>query len=273
MTSRLRGLVAALTAVITAGVLASCGFGNSPSSVSGKRTLVIGVKKDQPGLGLQSGDGFEGFDVDVARYVARKLGAKPEFVPIVSKEREQAIEHGKVDMVVATYSITPERATKVLFGGPYYLAHQDILVRSDNTSIHTVHDLAHRRLCDVPGSDSFSQVKVEEKIPVFDVQAPDYSGCVKDLLSGTVDAVSTDDLILAGFASQNQGQVKVLNAPFTDEKYGIGISKDDVTGCEDINKAITDMYQDGTGAMLLNKWFHGTGLALDTYVPQFEGCS
>jgi len=84
--------------------------------------------------------------------------------------------------------------------------------------------------------------------------------------------VSTDDLILAGFAAREGSAVRIVNAPFSDERYGIGLKKGDLAACEAVNRAVTAMYLDGTAAALLHKWFGKTGLQLDTYVPQFEGC-
>lgn len=263
-----------VTAVVLAVGLstAACSAGGPPSVV-GKQTLRIGVKADQPGLGLRLADGrFAGFDVDVATYVAAKLGVKPDhltFVPVTSATRQKVLENGSVDMVVATYSITPERDTLITFAGPYYMAHQDTMVRADETAIHTVHDLKGKRLCQAAGSNSWERVTRELGIAAKLIPAPSYSACVAMLLAGKVDAVSTDDLILAGFAAR---AVRILNAPFSDERYGIGLKKGDLSGCEAINRAISQMYLDGTAARLLRKWFGQTRLQLDPYVPQFEGC-
>jgi glutamate transport system substrate-binding protein len=272
-----RGRARAAAAVVLALALspAACSSGG-PTSVAGKQTLRIGVKTDQPGLGLRLADGrFAGFDVDVARYVAAKLGVQPDhitFVPVTSATRETVLENGSVDMVVATYSITPERGTKVTFAGPYYVAHQDTMVRAGETAIRTVHDLKGKRLCAAAGSNSWKRVTQELGIAATLVAAPSYSACVAMLLAGKVDAVSTDGLILAGFATRAGPAVRILNAPFSDERYGIGLRKGDLSGCEAINRAISAMYLDGTAAKLLRKWFGQTKLQLDTYVPQFEGC-
>ena len=242
----------------------------------GRQTLRIGVKADQPGLGLRLPDGrFVGFDVDVARYVAAQLGVRPDhitFVPVTSATREAALENGTVDMVIATYSITPERETKVTFGGPYYVAHQDTMVRAGDTAIRSVEDLKGKRLCQVTGSTSWERVTQELNIKAKLVPAASYSACVTMLRDGRVDAVSTDDLILAGFADRAGTAVRIVNAPFSYERYGIGIRKGDVSGCEAVNRAVSQMYLDGTAAALLQKWFGKAGLQLDTHVPQFEGC-
>ena len=255
--------------------MASCSA-SGPPSIVGKQTLRIGVKANQPALGLRLADGrFAGFDVDVALYVAAYLGVRPDhviFVPVTSATRETALENGSVDMVLATYSITPVRETEVSFGGPYYVAHQDTMVRAGDTAIRRVEDLTGKRLCKVAGSDSWEHVTQELNIAAVLVPAASYSACVTMLLDGQVDAVSTDDLILAGFASQHPRAVRILNAPFSYERYGVGIRKGDVSGCEAVNRAISQMYSDGTAAALLKKWFGTTTLALDFYVPQFEGC-
>lgn len=263
--------------VMLAVALSACGTaGAAGKSIVGKGTLVIGVSKDQPGLGLRKPDGsFEGFDIDVARYIAAHVENKPkkiEFKPVPYADRESAVQTGKVDLVVFSYSITPERKTKIAFAGPYYVAHQDTLVRSSDTGIKNVRDLAGRRLCAVNGSVSWQRVTVERNVPAHLVRAASYGDCLEKLTNNSLDAISTDDLILAGFAAQKGNAVRFVNAPISDERYGVGISQSDVTGCEDVNKAITEMYLDGTASKLLHQWFGSTGLNLTTTVPQFEGC-
>ena len=272
-----RGRVgAAVVVTLALGLSTAACSASGPPSIAGKQTLRIGVKADQPGLGLRLPDGgFAGFDVDVARYVAAKLGVRPDhitFVPVTSATRETALENGSVDMVFATYSITPERETKVTFGGPYYIAHQDTMIRAGVTTIRSVHDLKGKRLCAVAGSNSWKRVTQELNIAATLVPAASYSACVAMLLDGRVEAVSTDDLILAGFAARAGPAVSIVNAPFSDERYGIGIRKGDLSGCEAVNRAVSEMYLDGTAAALLQKWFGQAKLQLDTHVPQFEGC-
>jgi glutamate transport system substrate-binding protein len=268
---RVRAILAVVA--MSAGLAGCAQAKGAGHSVSGADSLVIGVAKDQPGLGFRSGGTYSGFDIDVARYVAKRLGASDiTFKAVTSGEREDALRDGQVDLVVASYSITAERETKVGFGGPYYVAHQDILVRQSDTSVRNVRDLAGRRLCQVTGSVSWRRVTEQRKVPATLVPASSYGECLTKLTGGQIDAISTDDLILAGFAARTGPSVRFVNAPFSDERYGIGIRRGDITGCEDVNKAITQMYQDGTAASLLKKWFGKTGLNLTTTVPQFEGC-
>ncbi|MGI5168130.1 glutamate ABC transporter substrate-binding protein [Spirillospora sp. CA-253888] len=277
---RARRTTAAL-AVLAAAALgaAGCGVGGGEDdSILAKDVLTIGVYPDQPGLGQRKGSSYEGFDIDIAREVAKRLKVPASglrFKNVTSASREKMLKSGEVDLVVATYSITPERKNEVAFAGPYYVAHQDILVRGD-ADTKNVRDLTRKRLCQVPGSVSFLRVTQEKGITVDPAQASGYSDCLAKLQAGQLDAVSTDDLILAGLAAQalkSGGRpVKLVNAPFSDEPYGIGVHKDDTDGCEAVNKAITTMYQDGTAAGLLNKWFGLSRLKVVTTVPQFEGC-
>jgi glutamate transport system substrate-binding protein len=272
MERTMRVRLAAIAALV---LLASgCGLtGGQAESIVGKESLVIGVKADQPGLGLKKGSKYEGFDVDVAAYVAAKLGVpKPTYTTAPSSAREDMLQQGEVDLIFASYSITPERKTKVDFSGPYYVAHQDTLVRAAEAGVDNVRDLRGKNLCQVTGSNSWRRVKEERKVNVTLVESPTYSDCLTKLKDGSVDAVSTDDLILAGFLGTEDDSIKIVNAPFTDERYGVGIKKGDVAGCEAVNKAITEMYQDGTAQKLLKKWFGPTGLNLTQTVPQFEGC-
>ncbi|GAB3456392.1 hypothetical protein GCM10027570_37870 [Streptomonospora sediminis] len=272
--ARAAATAAALAVVLAAG--AGCTDAAGRISIADAQQLRIGIKTDQPGLGLRTGDGdHAGFEVDVALYIADHLGVERgnvEFVGVTSEEREQALQDGKVDLILASYSVTQLRKTVVAFGGPYYVAHQDILVRAGDASVDNVSDLAGKRLCQGAGSNSGDRVTEEVDVGATVVERPDYSACIELLADGEIDAVSTDDLILAGYLEASPDSFRLVNAPFTNEKYGVGIAKWDIGGCEAVNRAITRMYQNGTAAWLLRKWFGDTGLDVNTSVPQYEGC-
>jgi glutamate transport system substrate-binding protein len=217
---------------------------------SGGDGITIGIKFDQPGMGLQTPDGgYEGFDVDVATYIAEQLGYSADQITweeAPSAERENLLDRGDVDFIVATYSITPERDELVDFAGPYFLAHQDLLIRQGESVPNTeaINDLT---LCSVSGSTSASNVK-EEFAPDADLlELGTYSECLTGLENGTVDALTTDDAILAGYAAQeaNQGKFQLAGLELSDEYYGVGVpSGSDLT--EDINAAIQQMIDDGS---------------------------
>jgi glutamate transport system substrate-binding protein len=250
MKARRLGAVAA-AAVIALG-LAACGSGDGGTGGTGGAgtKLKIGIKFDQPGLGLKKGTDYTGLDVDVAKYVAKELGTNESditWVQAPSAQRETLIATGQVDFIVATYSITDKRKEKVSFAGPYLIAGQDLLIRSDDTSITGPDSLTGKKLCSVKGSTSAQKVK--DKYP--DVQLQEfatYSECLPALATGGVDALTTDDTILAGFAAQAEykGKFKLVGKPFSDENYGIGLKKGDTAKCQKITDAIKKMISDGS---------------------------
>lgn len=245
-------------------LLAGCsGDGDKDNEGNGDK-ITIGIKFDQPGLGFKDGDKFSGFDVDVARYVAGKLGfeeSQIEFVEAISANREQMLQNNQVDMIFATYSITEKRDAVVDFAGPYFVAGQDLLIRADDTSITGPETLAGKNLCSVSGSTSAQRVKDEfdtgEGINL--VEQPGYSECISLLLGGQVDAATTDDIILAGLAAEEgSGTLKVVGNPFSEENYGVGIPEGS-DQCKAINEAIQAMIDDGSWQKAIDENTAGTG--------------
>lgn len=258
------GAVAAMAAV-AALALTSCG-GSSPEGDGGSGDKIrIGIKYDQPGLGFKDGDNYTGFDVDVARYVATELGYKDdqiEWVSSPSANRETLLETNQVDMIFATYTINDKRKERVGFAGPYFIAGQDLLVRSDESSITGKDSLSGKKLCSVTGSTSAENVK-KDNPDVNLVEQQGYAECLGLLETGGIDAITTDDIILAGLAANgaNKGKFKVVGAPFSEEPYGVGLNKT-TNKCADINKAIEKMVSSGEWKKALDKNTEGTG-----YVP------
>ncbi|MGW6459449.1 glutamate ABC transporter substrate-binding protein [Streptomyces sp. NPDC055078] len=247
---KLRKASAALaTGLALSLALTACG-GDSGSGGGDK--ITIGIKYDQPGVGLKTQDGkYIGFDVDVATYIAKELGHDAKDIvwkQAPSAERETLISNGDVKFVVASYSINDKRKEKVSFAGPYLLAHQDLLIRADDTSITKATDLNSKKLCSVTGSTSAQNVK-DKLAPKADLQQlGGYSECLNGLENKTVDALTTDDSILAGFASQkeHQGKFKLAGLKLSDENYGIGLKKGDKDLQSKINKALEKMKSDGS---------------------------
>ncbi|MEA5052072.1 MAG: glutamate ABC transporter substrate-binding protein, partial [Propionicimonas sp.] len=245
-----KAALAAAAALTMAASLTACAGSSSaggPPGQGGK--VVIGIKFDQPGLGLKEGDSYTGFDVEVAKYVAKALGyTEVEFKESPSAQRETLLESDQVKMIFATYSITDARKERVSFAGPYFVAGQDLLVSSSNTDITGPETMGGKKLCSVVGSTSAKKVQ-DDYIQTVQLQELDtYSKCVEALAAGTIDAVTTDNVILAGFAAQPQyaGKLKVVGAPFTTERYGVGIKKGDTQLCEAINTALASMVADGS---------------------------
>jgi len=249
--------VAVLTALGLS--LAACGGGSDDGSDSGSGdSIKIGIKFDQPGLGLKQGDKYTGFDVDTAKYVAKKLGYDEDqikWIQAPSPQRETLIKSGQVKLIIATYSITPDRAKEVSFAGPYFVAGQSLLVKS-GSNIKSVKDVAGKKVCSVTGSTSVENLKKEQPNLVpqkFDT----YSKCAEALSNGVIDAMTTDDTILAGYAAQDayQGKLELAGATFSEERYGIGLKKGDTALCKKVTSAVKDMIKDGTWDDLVKKNF------------------
>ncbi|MFH9981663.1 glutamate ABC transporter substrate-binding protein [Streptomyces sp. NPDC017179] len=264
---KLRKVTAASAVVLALALSATACSSNDKKdegSSGGGGKVKVGIKFDQPGLGLKQPDGsFSGFDVDVATYVAKELGYKPaqiEWVETKSAERENALARGDVKFIVATYSINDERKQKVDFAGPYLLAHQDLLVKADS-NISKGTDLNGKKLCSVVGSTSAQNVQKSIAPKAALKENAGYSECIAGLQSGAVDAVTTDDSILAGFASQDnyKGQFKLAGLKLSNENYGVGVKKGDTATVDKINSALEKMVGDGSWDAAVKKNFGPAG--------------
>jgi glutamate transport system substrate-binding protein len=229
--------------------------GTTMAALQQKGKIVVGTTFDQRGFGLKDPKTGEvmGFDAEMAELIANAIfggaeqeeGQTIEFVEAKSKDREVFIEQGKVDIVVATYTINDERKARVDFAGPYFIARQDIMVKADDNSIKSVEDLNGKKVCSVQGSTSLKNLMAKAPRADTSITFDIYSKCADAMGDGRVDAVTTDDAILAGLVKDSGGKYKLLGAPFTDEPYGIGLKKGDTAFRNFLNDVIEDSYQNG----------------------------
>jgi glutamate transport system substrate-binding protein len=236
--------------------LAACGSddsGGGNGDGDERTSLTIGIKFDQPGLGLKTPDGdFTGFDVDVATYVAAELGVDADNITwkqAQTPERENLLKNGDVDLIFATYSISDQRKEEVSFAGPYFIAHQDLLMRAGET-VSDPEAINELNLCSVTGSTSAQNVR-DNFAPDADLQEfGGYSECLTGLENGVVDALTTDDTILAGYAAQpeHQGKFELAGLVLSDEHYGVGLPKGDADLQAEINAALQKMIDEGDWA-------------------------
>ncbi|MQA25930.1 MAG: transporter substrate-binding domain-containing protein [Micromonosporaceae bacterium] len=235
--------------------------------------VVVGVKADQPFLGYKDTEGNRcGFDIELAQLISAKLGVDPskiEYKEIPSENRETALQGGEVDYYVGTYSITDERKQKVSFAGPYFIGGQDLLVRKDDDSMKGPEDLKGKKVCSATGSTSIQRIR-DEGYSDDTVEFKTYSDCVSQLLDQKVDAVTTDDAILMGYASQAPDSLKVLGNTFSEERYGVGLPKGDKAMCEKVSDILKTAMDDGTW----QKIYDGTlGLSGTTSeAPKLDDC-
>ncbi|MEU3752362.1 glutamate ABC transporter substrate-binding protein [Streptomyces olivoreticuli] len=193
--------------------------------------LVVGAKEDQPYLGEKdpATGVYSGYDIEIAKMMSASLGFDPKtirFRTIASANRETALQNGQIDYYVGTYTINDLRKRQVGFAGPYYIAGQSLLVRKDEKGIEGPQDLAGKKVCSAAGSTPLQRIQRDYPKAIA-VAYDTYSICVDNLLSLQVDAVTTDDTILMGFAAKAPDELRIAGKPFSKEPYGIGVPRGD----------------------------------------------
>ena len=251
--------------------------GSRMAEIASAGKLTVGTKFDQPLFGLKGLSGKpEGFDVEIAKLIAAKLGISEDkitFVESVSANREPFLEQKKVDMVVATYTINDKRDLKVDFAGPYFVAGQDILVAKGNPKgIDGPESLKGKKTCSVSGSTPASTMQEKYGLSTSELVLVDaYTKCRDALSNGQVDAVTTDNVILSGYVDQAPDKFELIGKPFSEEPYGIGIPEGQEPFCDFINQTLKDAVADGS----YEKAFKDTaGKVIDTTptLPEPRGC-
>ncbi|CCE53731.1 MAG: glutamate ABC transporter substrate-binding protein [Corynebacterium casei] len=230
--------------------------------------VILGVKFDQPGIGLREGDGsFTGAESDIATKIVETLAEENgwdqpniEYRETPAAQRETLLRNGEAHLIQGGYSITPDRMEIVDFAGPLLLTHQALLVRTDDSSIQSLDDLDGKILCSTAGSKPAQRIK--EEIPAVQLQEYDTnSSCIEALSQGNVDALTSDAPILAGYAGQYDGDFEVLDMTkadgsfFSDEWYGIGLQKDDTESLDAVNQVLTDMKESGELNAIIEEYF------------------
>jgi glutamate transport system substrate-binding protein len=248
--------------------------GTYMKTLADQGTINVGVKFDQPGLGFKGAadDTPAGFDIEVAKILVASLGIDPnsdkvKWIETVSDNREPFLQGDKVDLVLASYSITDERRKVVGQAGPYMVTGQQVLVKNDS-KVTGPADLKGKEVCSVTGSTSLENVKTQGMKPVgFDT----YSECVEKVLDGTVEAMSTDGTILLGYAAQNEGDLKVVGKPFSEERIGVGYSKKHPEMCQWITDTIKKSQDDGDWAKAFESTLGKSG-ADTPDAPKLDAC-
>jgi len=228
--------------------------GTPLGDIQEKGELVIGVKYDVPPFGFNnpSSGKVEGFDVDLGQAVADKLGVKPKFIEAISDNRIPFLEDGTADVILSTMTINEERVGQIEFSDPYYIAKGRILVKKDNSEITGVDTLGGKNVCTALGSTYEATLK--KQAPDAKLKLVDsYSECLESLQNGSVDAISTDDVILTGMIIQDD-TLKLVGDQLTQEPYGAGIKKGDTQMVDFVNGVFQGLKDDGTWAKLHEEW-------------------
>jgi glutamate transport system substrate-binding protein len=228
--------------------------GTPLGDIQEKGEIVIGVKYDVPPFGFnnpKSGK-VEGFDVDLGQAVADKLGVEPKFIEAISDNRIPFLQDGTADLILSTMTINEERVGQIEFSDPYYIAKGRILVKKDNSDITGVDSLAGKNVCTALGSTYEATLK--EQAPDAKLKLVDsYSECLESLQNGSVDAISTDDVILTGMIIQDDS-LKLVGDELSQEPYGAGIKKGNTELQEFVNGVFSEYKEDGRYAETYEKW-------------------
>lgn len=231
--------------------------GSTMAQIVQRGRLVIGVKFDVPLFGLKDPvtGSLDGVDVALGKEIGKALGLREnqiEFIEAVTANRIPFLQEDRADLVISTFTINAERKQQIEFSRPYFQAGQSILVKKENNDIKTVDDLNGKRVCAQAGSTSENNVRAKapqaELLPLQVISA-----CVQSMKDGRVDAVSTDDIQLAGFAAADTS-LKLVGGQFTEENYGVGIKKGKTDMVKFVDDLLTAMLQDGRWEQMYTKY-------------------
>lgn len=232
---------------------------NVYQEVKRSNEITWGVKADTRLFGLMSikTGKIEGFEVDLANALTKEIlgkNAKANFVQTTAKTKIPLLKNGNIDAVLAAMTITPERKKQIDFSDPYFYAGQSLLVKDDST-IKSIKDMNGKTALAVKGTTAVANVKKfapKAKVLEFD----DYGQAFTALKAGQGQAMTTDNGLLVGIATENKGY-KLVGGTYTKEPYGIAVNKGQTQMKNAINRALVKLKKDGTYDALVKKWFSG----------------
>jgi polar amino acid transport system substrate-binding protein len=233
--------------------------GSSMAAILKNGRLTVGVDQNTYLFGYRDAVSGQvvGFDIDIARQIAKAIFGDPnkiELTAITAEQRVDFVQQRHVDIVVDTMTINCDRLSKVAFSTVYYDAGQEILVPSSSTA-KNLSDLGGKKVCAAAGSTSIVTIANTPSHPV-PVSVADWTDCLVMLQQGQVDAVSTDNTILAGMAAQDPN-TKLVGPPFTSEPYGVAINRSSSDLVRFVNGVLDQIRANGTWASIYTKWLGG----------------
>ncbi|HJR44781.1 MAG TPA: glutamate ABC transporter substrate-binding protein [Actinomycetota bacterium] len=223
-------------------------------AIQAKGEIVVGTKFDVPLFGFNNPqtDEVEGFDPDLAQIIADRLGVELVLEEAISDNRIPFLVDGTVDLVLSTMTITTDRDAEIDFSRPYYIAHGRILTAKDS-GIESADDTAGKKVCTALDS-TYQTTVLPRDMPDADPKIVDsYSECFALLQRGSVDAMVTDDVILAGFLQQDD-TMHIVGDDLTTDPYGAGVQDGDTEFGDFVSGVIEDIIEDGTWQELYDEW-------------------
>ena len=243
---------------------ANDGGNNAKQEAAGEldksKTYVLGMDDTFAPMGFRDEKGeLVGFDVELAQAAAKEMGIKIECQPIDWTVKETELDSGNVDFLWNGYSITPEREKKVLFSDPY-MDNRQIIITLKDSPVNSKADLANKRIT-VQGESSALEAVTKDEAFVKSLAEPpvEYATnteCFKDIEAKRCDAIVVDEVLARYYMKQNgEENYKVLNDNFGEEKFAVGMRKDDAALQEALNKALAKLKEDGTYDEIYKKYF------------------
>jgi polar amino acid transport system substrate-binding protein len=258
MARKLGWLIAAVAMVGLLG--GSARAADTLAEVKAKGVLVAGVKDSLPPFGSVDPNTkeFVGYDIDFVKYIAKKLGVKVEYRPVTSANRMPMLMEGRIDLIAATMTKTPERAKQIDFSYTYFLTGQKFLAKKG--TVHSLKDLEGKKIATTKGSTSEQNVK--KAVPSATILSfDDYPQGVLAVEQGKVIAVTTDESILAGQLGKLQknpatrGKYEIPDIQISSEPYGLGIRKGDTKFLDFVDATLLEMEANGTAKQIWERWF------------------
>ncbi len=245
----------ATTTVVTAPARPTLAAGTTMAAIQAKGKLVVGTRFDVNGFALKNpATGVvEGFDAEMAKLIAAAIFGgtlaeavtKIEFQETDLANREAAISEGRVDTVIVTYPITDARKQQVDFAGPYFMAGQDLMVKTGDTAIKGISDLNGKKVC-LTRTNPFTEPNVKAKAPQAELVVMTASAqCTEALADGKVDAVASANAILLAQLDKGAGAFRLVGTPTTEEPYGIGVKRGDQAFRTFVNDLLEKAYANG----------------------------
>ena len=252
----MKRLVVILALVLSFMFAAAVAQAGKIEEVKARGVLVCGVKDSVNLFGFIDPDtkNLVGFDVDICKYIADKLGVKTEFKVVTSKNRIPMLAQGSVDILAATMTHKFSRDEQIDFSITYFMDGQKLLVKK-GSGIMSTDDLANRKVGTVKGSTSEKNIKnAQPKAQV--ISYDEYPQAFMALKQGKVKAVTTDSGILAGLKAgdDNPEKWEIVGEFFSSEPYGLGVPENDSAFRDFVNKSLNEMWLDGTYHKLFKKW-------------------
>jgi ABC-type amino acid transport substrate-binding protein len=233
------------------------GIAGTLQEVKARGKLIVGVKTDYPPLGFLDKNGVnKGLDIDIAKILAKELlgnEKEAEFVPVTSGNRIATLASGKIDVIVASLTITEERKREVDFSDPYFITAQQILVRG-NSKIATYQDLAGQRVATIRGSAG--DIAIKELVPSAErIRFERNFEALQALKELRVEAFVQDFILLDALIQKTQGLKVASLRPFRLGRYGLAVRKGDKEWLDFIDATFAKMKETGEYEKLLDKWF------------------